>query len=652
MTLPSAEFDQLIRAGRLDEAYRLLEERRGGLAPDDFQYKQMVILAYSGRYHEAYAIALELLAREPSNAMARFCLARLAISIGHWQEGLKVLDECRNYGFYGGAFLTRDRPLWSGEPLAGKKLLLLSEGGLGDIVCYARFTRELEALGATVILVADQAMHPLLRPLVRRGVLLAPDAALKVDFDFWLPALSAPRLLGLDPERIDDRAYLQAPEELVKLWREELAFDGLKVGLIWKGAAEFAEDHFRSIREEEFLPLTNGAVAGARFFAIHPSQTGLTSYASKITNPLLLAGFLRAMDLVVTVDTGPAHLAGALGVPTILLNRVFGWPTFAYNAQPGEFAVNPWYRSMRVLQQKKLCRWHDEIHFLRQLINDPKECETWLASRKETVEDLSSIYHPQSPPPSPEQVKLVETADGPMLTVPNDYYVGGALALYGEYSRIELEIILDKIKPGDHVVEAGSHLGAHTVAIARKVGPKGHVIAFEPQTFLRQVLAANLGLQGLKWAEARFEALGEASGEIDVPVVDYGRVGNFGALELGAVRTRTRPDEGVFKAAQIRLDDLELERLDFLKLDVEGMELEALQGAENSIRRLQPLIWIEFDRDERRGAIGSLLRSWGYSWREQLTALYNPANFRKVAANLYGGTITHNILATPGGMRT
>ena len=184
-----------------------------------------------------------------------------------------------------------------------------------------------------------------------------------------------------------------------------------------------------------------------------------------------------------------------------------------------------------------------------------------------------------------------------MLYLKRDLYVGRSLALYGEFSEIEAAF-LASYAPADGVaVDAGANIGAHTLVLARAVGPRGMVIAAEPQRAVFQILCANLALNEIRNAHAFHCALGAAAGRTKIPAFDYRQENNYGGVSAGAERGETVRVQTV--------DGLSLPRLDLLKIDVEGWEAEVLRGAAASIKRHRPVLYVEADRMDKAGDSGA-----------------------------------------------
>jgi FkbM family methyltransferase len=231
-----------------------------------------------------------------------------------------------------------------------------------------------------------------------------------------------------------------------------------------------------------------------------------------------------------------------------------------------------------------------------------------------------------------------------MLYNVHDTYVGRSLDLYGEFSEGEAALFQQILKPGMVVVEAGANIGAHTVLLAQTVWPGGAVLAFEPQRIVYQTLCANLALNSITNVDCRHAAVGKAPGELIVPPIDYHRDGNFGGLGLGSYSAGER-------VPVVALDGLDLRRCDLLKVDVEGMEREALEGATATVARCRPLLYVENDRPEKAAALIRTIDALGYDLSWHCPPLFNPNNFAGNTQNVFGRTVSRNMLCCPRGGR-
>lgn len=229
---------------------------------------------------------------------------------------------------------------------------------------------------------------------------------------------------------------------------------------------------------------------------------------------------------------------------------------------------------------------------------------------------------------------IASTFRGPMLLPPNDVYVAQSLIRTGVFSPAEFDTWRPYIPESGIVVDAGANLGAHTLAFAEAVGMGGVVYAVEPQRSIYYMLCGSLALCGARNVHARLCALSREAGAVKIPLLDYGAQNNFGGLDLRAVVGQDIPCETV---PCMPLDAWRLERLDFLKIDVEGMELDVLHGGKETITKCRPVIAAEADREQNNPALLAWLRLNGYRvwWH------------RPPLGALFPRTVSINVLALP-----
>jgi len=229
---------------------------------------------------------------------------------------------------------------------------------------------------------------------------------------------------------------------------------------------------------------------------------------------------------------------------------------------------------------------------------------------------------------------------GKVLFNTRDIYVGKSFELYGEFSDAEVELFQQMIKPDDVVVDIGANIGAHTLYFARAVGPRGAVLAFEPQRIVYQTLCANMALNSVTNAYCFHAAVGQTPGQILVPPLDYNREGNYGGLGLGEFQQGEQ-------VQVLPIDGLGLGRCKLLKVDVEGMEREVLMGCALTIQRLSPILYVENDRDDKSADLIRYIDSIGYKMFWHRPPLYNPNNFFKNPQNVFGNVVSLNMLCVP-----
>ena len=324
-----------------------------------------VALAALNRYEEAHASYDRALAIEPNDTRARFNralarlvrgdLAGLADFEARW-TGSDTQAGPRSLG----------APQWSGqEPLDGKTLLLHTEQGFGDAIQFSRYVPQVAARGANIVLEAHAGLAPLLAQLpgvartVVRGEPLPP-------FDLHCPLMSLALAFGTTLDTIPhDVPYLRAPEAHVERWRSRLGpRTRPRVGLAWSGSTTLKNDRNRTIALAQLAPLRAGPFD---FYALHKdirasdedalaSGPPLTALAGDLVDFRDTAALVQEMDLVISVDTAVAHLAGAMAKPVWLL---LPWsPDWRWLL---ERIDSPWYPTARLWRQPQPGDWGSVI---------------------------------------------------------------------------------------------------------------------------------------------------------------------------------------------------------------------------------------------------------------------------------------------------
>jgi FkbM family methyltransferase len=237
-------------------------------------------------------------------------------------------------------------------------------------------------------------------------------------------------------------------------------------------------------------------------------------------------------------------------------------------------------------------------------------------------------------------IRLKATRYGLMLYNMHDRYIGRSLDEYGEFSYGESHLFERIIRPGMIAVDVGANIGVHTLTLSRLVGPVGHVIAVEPQRALFQMLCANLALNELSNVRALQVGAGRQNGRAFLPKIDYGRPENFAGISLATQA------EG--EAVQvISIDSLALPACHFVKIDVEGMELEAIDGGASTIAKNRPIMFVENDRLKKSHSLIERIMSLRYVLYWHRAPLFNPSNHFGNKKNLFGRILSTNMLCVP-----
>ncbi|MGH8779930.1 FkbM family methyltransferase [Paraburkholderia sp.] len=232
-----------------------------------------------------------------------------------------------------------------------------------------------------------------------------------------------------------------------------------------------------------------------------------------------------------------------------------------------------------------------------------------------------------------------------MLVNPNDHYIGKAILEYGEYGEIEAQFLRELLVRPGAVVEIGANIGTHTVALATHAAEQQReMFAFEPQPFIFQNLCANLALNGLANVRAWPWACGASTETLHFSAPNYNASGNFGGVSMHV----DSADQRDIAVPCVRLDEVLADQtVGLMKIDVEGFELSALQGAARILAESRPVLYLENDQVDRSQALIEWLWSQNYRLWWHIPPLFNPANFFGVQENIYGNIASFNMLALP-----
>jgi FkbM family methyltransferase len=245
----------------------------------------------------------------------------------------------------------------------------------------------------------------------------------------------------------------------------------------------------------------------------------------------------------------------------------------------------------------------------------------------------------------PNSMRLVMARHGAMLVNLNDEYMGKGLSIYGEYSQLECDFLLQWMPAARDAVEVGANIGCLSLPIATTLAARGRrLMAIEPQPVIFQQLCANLSLNHVRNGVALHKACAPQRTTLYFSRQDYDQAGNF-----GAVRLREQAATGDESIEALPLDDLLDSSWDvgLLKIDVEGMESAVLQGATKTIARCRPVIYLENDQPEKSCALIEQIWAMDYELWFHLPALFNPDNFAGHAENLYPTLVSVNMLCLP-----
>lgn len=324
-----------------------------------------IVLDALGRRAEALASFERVLALRPDHPEAHYCIALHRLRHGDFARGW-VEYEWRWQASDAETAPAFPQPPWLGrEDLAGRTLLLHAEQGYGDTLQFCRYARLVADRGARVILQAQPPLLTLLARLAGPAQVIAPGDPLP-PFDFHCPLMSLPLALGTELSSIPaETPYLSADPAETAAWRARLGETRApRVGLAWSGRPTHRNDMNRSIRLAELAPLLT---PGAEFIGLQKdvraedraalaAMPAIRQFGGQLRDYADTAALIACLDLVITVDTSVAHLAGALGKPVwILLPSDPDWRWLLGRSD------SPWYPSARLFRQTRVHEWSDPI---------------------------------------------------------------------------------------------------------------------------------------------------------------------------------------------------------------------------------------------------------------------------------------------------
>ena len=363
-------------AGELDEALAAFQ-RAAALEPENAAVLSNLgnhLHQHMGRPREALLIHRKALAAAPGNAVIRYNHALTCLSLGLFADGWRDYEwrwQASPAGLRRRDFV---QPQWDGAGLEGRVILLHAEQGYGDCIQFLRFAERVRYRGGRVVVQTRAALAPLVADVAGVERVVTPDQDAG-PIDTHLPLMSLPRVLGLTCE--SDLAmvqpYLHAPSGKAAAWRGRMTggVGRLRVGIVWAGDPKHGGDHLRSISPASMAAALSGVAGRAALFGLQKSERhdgapaacgipGLIDLGPGLEDFADTAAAIMALDLVITVDTAVAHLAGALGKPVwVLLPLAPDW------RWQQERSDSPWYPTMRLFRQRQHGEWRSVLEDVR-----------------------------------------------------------------------------------------------------------------------------------------------------------------------------------------------------------------------------------------------------------------------------------------------
>lgn len=283
------------------------------------------------------------------------------LGMGNYRDGL-IDNKVRWSVLAAHPLMHSSIPEWNGEDITGKSIIVLHEQGYGDTLQFIRFVPWLKQRGARrVVLSVPGSAIPLFRDSNLADELIGindmPAGGL-ASIDYKCPMLTLAAHLDVTPANIPGKSYLRAPDRPSGIKRD----GSLNVGLVWAGKPMYAQDRWRSMNLMELLPLLSDTRCNfyslqcdARSADLH--QSGMNAFIKDLSPQIRdwgdTAAMIRDLDVLVSVDTAPAHLAGAMGKRVLLMiPQASCWRWLDHDT-----TATPWYPSMTIYRQTQQGDW-------------------------------------------------------------------------------------------------------------------------------------------------------------------------------------------------------------------------------------------------------------------------------------------------------
>ncbi len=316
-----------------------------------------------------HAVALN-----PDFVTAHFNLAIAHLLSGNYKPGWEKYEWRWRYEHLDGTLPQLDKPQWDGQSLEGKTLLIISEQGYGDCIQFFRFVNHVKTTNTKIKFLTMPGLvtlfqdHPALEVVTN-------DYDLLGDYDYWVPIMSLPKILSITLENLPyNSKYIYTALSNTNKWRDVLGpKKGLRIGICYSGRRDNWVNRYKGVPLEFFTLLTKKFPEAEWInLQVEPvdneerilKDNHVRCFDGGIQNWYDTAGLIHNLDIVVSIDTSVAHLAGAMGVPTFIpLTK------FAVDWRWGiKSNLTPWYPTVRLFRQKEFGNWSEVFNDIEKYI--------------------------------------------------------------------------------------------------------------------------------------------------------------------------------------------------------------------------------------------------------------------------------------------
>jgi tetratricopeptide (TPR) repeat protein len=369
-----------------DQAIRLHDQSRYGDALDCLRSLEKrlpnhpallanlgVVYRDSGDLIRAEHYLRRACAARPNDPTAHFNLALTLLRAGRLREGFREYEWRWRVKQFAEQRREFSQPLWRGEPLNGRRILLHGEQGAGDTIQFVRYAPMVRSAGGEVIIEVLSHLERLLG-WMDGAYRIVNALSAGVEFDVQCPLMSLPQRFGTELDSIPAPAHFSIPTAMQARWAERVQTGLTNAGVVWAGNPKRYKDEVRSLPGCYLLPLTR--LTGVQWWslqagpAVAQTPDGMVNLAEELTDFGETAAAISALDLVITVDTAVAHLAGSLSKPVwLLLPYTSDWRWMLGRED------TPWYCSVKLFRQKRPGEWGEVIERVASAL------EFWIPER-------------------------------------------------------------------------------------------------------------------------------------------------------------------------------------------------------------------------------------------------------------------------------